>query len=404
MIGDYYSVLREAIEATGDNPADMRRVIYEVARAQLEKKLRAAHPPLSAQAIREEQDALEAAFRLIDAEAGIAEGKPPRAQPGRVASPSTDVDAAAQPFASGSQTGATTSDGFSILPPKTQPISLEPEVAATDRQSWRPGQQFRNRRIVGTLQVLLAVSVGGVVAGAGGYALMQAKSGRGEFGLPFLGRSPDQMHMDLAPGRRMDTASPADLKTEAFQHPLPTVYGVYALQNAKLTELRPATLFAEQAPGALAMVKEPSRVVLPHGQLAFIVFRRSLLSHAPERMAVSIVARVAQEATGGHASPTTAPVTNQWIIRRAVHELRVAPIKGQPEMVLVRHEQATFELTPGRYALLVADQAFDFLVAGRITDPAHCVERTHSTETIAYTDCVGGGRPSPARGGRASGP
>jgi hypothetical protein len=43
-------------------------------------------------------------------------------------------------------------------------------------------------------------------------------------------------------------------------------------------------------------------------------------------------------------------------------------------MVLLRPESEEFAFPPGRYELLLSGQAYDFVIAGDITDPAQCVE------------------------------
>jgi hypothetical protein len=64
---DYYSVLARAVLKTADDPA-ARKELYERARRFVVAELRKQNPQISAQAIRREQAALEAAVRRIEAE------------------------------------------------------------------------------------------------------------------------------------------------------------------------------------------------------------------------------------------------------------------------------------------------------------------------------------------------
>jgi len=44
-------------------------------------------------------------------------------------------------------------------------------------------------------------------------------------------------------------------------------------------------------------------------------------------------------------------------------------------------------LTPGRYALVLKGQAYDFSVAGNISDPRQCLERMAATNGQFYSPC-----------------
>ncbi len=80
--------------------------------------------------------------------------------------------------------------------------------------------------------------------------------------------------------------------------PLPTDYGVYALNDAKLSELN---LLQEQVPDKrIAMstpINQSSRTTLPDGKARFVVFRRDLVGSAPDRIEVRVVARVVRALT-----------------------------------------------------------------------------------------------------------
>jgi len=44
-------------------------------------------------------------------------------------------------------------------------------------------------------------------------------------------------------------------------------------------------------------------------------------------------------------------------------------------------------LPPGRYELVIDGQPYDFVVAGEVTDPAHCVEGVATVRGPAFYEC-----------------
>jgi len=44
-------------------------------------------------------------------------------------------------------------------------------------------------------------------------------------------------------------------------------------------------------------------------------------------------------------------------------------------------------LPPGRYVLVLKGQAYDFSVAGLVTDPRQCLERLAATNGQFYSEC-----------------
>ena len=175
----------------------------------------------------------------------------------------------------------------------------------------------------------------------------------------------------------------------ALPFPLPTDYGVYALNDAKLSEL---SLLQEQVPDKrIAMstpINQSSRTTLPDGKARFVVFRRDLVGSAPDRIEVRVVARVVRALTfdaKGKASFT--PISDAWNIRNLSYEFRVRPIPGNPEMLMVQAENPDFVLPAGRYVLALKNQGYDFTVAGKVTDPSQCLERTDAANGTFYSDC-----------------
>jgi len=56
-------------------------------------------------------------------------------------------------------------------------------------------------------------------------------------------------------------------------------------------------------------------------------------------------------------------------------------------MYELHSEDPALELTPGRYALIVKSQAYDFSVEGDPVDPRQCIERVVAVSGTFYTDC-----------------
>jgi hypothetical protein len=171
--------------------------------------------------------------------------------------------------------------------------------------------------------------------------------------------------------------------------PVPSDYGVYALSEGKLREL---DILPEQVPDKrVAMstpVTQPSRTTLPSNRVKFIVYRRDLASNAPERVDIRIVAQVKRSLTFDTKGKVTfVPVNDAWNIRNISQEFRVRPVAGHPEMLLIQPENANFELPAGRYVLVLKTQGYDFTIAGPVTDPAQCLERTEAANGTFYSDC-----------------
>ena len=56
-------------------------------------------------------------------------------------------------------------------------------------------------------------------------------------------------------------------------------------------------------------------------------------------------------------------------------------------MYELHSEDPTLELTPGRYALVLKNQAYGFSVEGETVDPKQCIERIVSSSGTFYSDC-----------------
>jgi hypothetical protein len=113
----------------------------------------------------------------------------------------------------------------------------------------------------------------------------------------------------------------------ALPFPLPNAYGVYALNDDQLIELEQiqATPVDPRIRSQLQITK-PARVVIDATKLAFVVFRRELVSSAPDKVSVRIASRIAHsmifDSTGK--PEVTTPATDTWLIREKGYDLRVS--------------------------------------------------------------------------------
>src|SRR5262249_35281608 len=115
--------------------------------------------------------------------------------------------------------------------------------------------------------------------------------------------------------------------------PLPTSFGIYALNDNKLTELEPLPISVPDPRVALsAEIKNPSAASISDHKPAFILFRRELLNNAPQKVVLRIVARTKREIKIVNGKTAVTTVEGVWRVRNISRELKVSPIPGQREM------------------------------------------------------------------------
>jgi hypothetical protein len=182
---------------------------------------------------------------------------------------------------------------------------------------------------------------------------------------------------------------PAVPPTTSSGVPLPSVYGVYAVSGGQLSELEPLIgRVPDQKVFMSTPVKTPSHTMLPDGRLAFVVYRRDIAANAPDRVPVRVIAKITRAMTFNSAGqPNTVPLDDQWTIRSASYEFRVAPVSESPEMLMIRPDNPDFVFPAGRYGLVLKGQAYDFTVAGPITEAVQCLERFEAANGAFYTEC-----------------
>jgi hypothetical protein len=373
---EYALILSRMINTVKEDPSQLRLTIYEFARARLkldtswadeaERRRLSAALETAIQGVeefsarREEREQL----RPPVASAQIGSARPP-AEPPPASMPAIHR--------------ASTAPEEDILVPNR--VYMRPQV--------QPIVDVRTRSLISTLvRFCIGMLLFAAVAGLASY---KQRTG---LDLPSLSRLVWPQTRPSIPATPQQAAAPAEPKTavaatNALPFPVPSDYGVYAWSNSALSELY---LLPERVPDKrIAMstpVDQPSRTTIPDGKAKFVIFRRDLAGNAPERMEVRVVARVMRALTfDAKGKPTFSPISEAWNIRNVSYEFRVRPIAGNPEMLLVQSDKADFALPAGRYVLVLKDQGYDFTVAGKITEPSQCVERTDAANGTFYSEC-----------------
>ena len=368
---EYALILSRMINTVKDDPAEIRATIYEFARAKL--KLDTSW----AEAAERERlaSALEAAIHGVEAFSVRQEQTSLLGPPAPVARIAHGPPSAEQPSRSMTTVGSVTPASEDIfMPDRARPYA---EVRHVLEVRTSPLGPMLARFFVGML----------LFAGLAGLAYYKEK-------LPAI---VERLHLPGAADAPTVTQAtgPAEAKTSVPQQanspafPVPSDYGIYALSNGALSEL---SALSERVPdkriAVSTPINRPSRTTLPDGKAKFIIFRRDLAGNAPERIDVRVVARVVRASTfDARGKPSFVAVSDAWNIRNLSYEFRVRPIAGNPEMLLVQSENPDFVLPAGRYALVLKEQGYDFVVAGAVTDLSQCLERTDAVNGAFYSEC-----------------
>jgi hypothetical protein len=169
--------------------------------------------------------------------------------------------------------------------------------------------------------------------------------------------------------------------------PRPTDYGVYALADNVLTELR---LLPGRAPDVRVAISAafrlPGKVSLPNGHPEFIVFRRDAASNILERAEVRVIARIAHEFSADSPGKKLDD-SDAWVIRNFSYPYRASPVSDNPEMLKIHSGDPALQLPPGHYALILKNQSYYFSIEGDIVDSRQCIERVISTNGTFYSPC-----------------
>jgi hypothetical protein len=354
---DFSRVLLKTIESIKHDPAQFRNLIYEMARVHLQREAWHRNPPMNILELRRMMLELETAIERVETASSQEDSTPRLAPPAQ-----TEI------LSRGSLGSLSAADSFVVIDQGPSSRTRQPD------QTQIPPQLKAIMRL-GLVAALAAVIV--VVAVRQFHLFSSA---------PRTNVAVAQQNATGGEKTAQEKAVPPPL---APSGPLPSVYGVYAVNNGTLHELEALVgRVPDQRVFMSTTIKTPSHTILPDGRVTFIVYRREIASNAPERAAVRVIAKIARAMTFNKAGQaTTAKVDDTWTFRNVSFEFRVAPVSESAEMVSIRPENDDFTFPAGRYGLVIKGQAYDFTVAGPITEPAQCLEQVEAANGTFYYEC-----------------
>jgi hypothetical protein len=364
---DFALVLSRMIDAVNGDPQQLRTAVYELARHKLDEQAASEDPNEQNRLA----DALEAAIQGVETHfngMGPQALGAPGGQVPRLGAPADPVMAARTAAALDS---ARLDSGFEA--PRWQPRD-----AGSERQTLRKRRQFSAAWRY--LSVLAIVAVVGLAVQQRSHlmALLAPKTGSG-LDLPKTVAKP----VKVTPEQAQAEAAPPDDPL------LPKSYGVYAVSGGKLF---PLELLPGRAPDARvavsAAIPTPSRTVIPDPHIRFIVFRRDSATNALDHAEVRVIAKVAQAMSfDPNGKPIIAKGIDSWVIRNISIPYQTGPVPGHSDMYEVLGGDADKVLEPGRYALILKNEVYDFTIAGEIKDSRHCLESVAAVNGSFYSEC-----------------
>jgi hypothetical protein len=392
MPQEYYSVLARSIAAAGEDHSQLRGVIYQLARIELKTELSRRHEA----EMKEQVSALENAIKKIETD--IVENPALLTfTPGRVVNQEPE-EGLQQGVPAGRQ-GSREVIRPEVLPPidSRRPFEAEyswPRPALAQARGGlsvhQPDNQIRatfwwNIQVVAATLLGVAIYTVGETRGD----LLGLISGRAS-GETSLSRMATDDHSGQKVAALLATAANGHTNQTVAGAPLPTSYGVYAIDRGKLSDLSTLPIKVPDPRVAIsAPIAAPSSTTLPDGKVQFVAYRRDLKNNAPDRVTVRVVARVMQNLSFDKGKASTAKVDGSWAVRSKSYQMRVAPMGDNPEMIVIEPENSDFVFPAGRYAMVLQGTAYDFTVAGAITDMAQCLERTEALDVPIYSECRG---------------
>ncbi|MBH5399959.1 hypothetical protein HZZ13_19510 [Bradyrhizobium sp. CNPSo 4010] len=376
-------LLSERIREVSGDPRQMRDVVYELARVKLLEQFSHA----DAREARELQLVLEGAIREVERSFERSGTSAPAKAATASATNSLAVSIPVPPpipTPEGTASPAIPIDAETPRHPAAPPRSLD--------QSKRRGA-FNS--VVRLSAILLPVAVAGTAAvywprlktqltAISKVAPLSERAPNGPAPQPPAVQTPSVSEtVERAPDISKEPAPAAHPSM-----PLPTTFGVYALSEGQLHELKPVPgKIPDRRVAISAAINTPSVTTLPDGDVKFIVFRPDGGVDA-SGTEVRVIAKVSR-AMGVDATGKAAMVSagDSWVIRSMSYPYKVGPIDDQSRMLLLQPEQDGFTLAPGRYIVVVKGMGYDFTVAGPITDPNQCVERINAVNGAFYSPC-----------------
>ena len=164
---------------------------------------------------------------------------------------------------------------------------------------------------------------------------------------------------------------------QAESIPTPKFFGVYALYDGKLTELKRHSQSNNYqiSIGGHDVIQSVSNIKFPDCQkLKFILFSPQVANLTTNHFFVHVMATI-----------RNAPPPSFHLLTQTGWEFRVAPVPNQPQMVqLIGPELGT---SGGHLALMLNDGFYDYKITNKQPDPSACVERLVSYMGPSYQKC-----------------
>jgi len=371
---DFGIVLGRMLENLKSDPSELRNAAYELARIKLQKECWLRDPPLTVLEMRRALLALEVAIERV--EAGHSRADALLLQPSHCLIETQE-----------------------IIPPGSLTGPRDPPNAAEHT----PLAEYASSRLISTRLAVRAMSILKAVATATLAVALFVIVDRQFAFVRFPGETVASVTQNTArlgsepgSGAFAPVTGPHALGGGLPSMPasqsglaLPTVYGVYAINNGQLHEL---DLLPGRVPdprvAVSSAITKPAHTILPDGKIVFVVFRRDLTTNAPDRVAVRVIAKIAREMKFSKTGQViTTALDDLWVIRNRSYEFRVAPLSENPDMLVIQPENSDFVFPAGRHGLVLKGQAYDFSVAGPITQPAYCLERLEGANSTFYSEC-----------------
>ena len=274
---DFYSILQDAIKTAKHNSSQLRALVYERARFNLKRDILYGHSSMGLAELVQHVKDFELAVARIEANAEDDQPSPPQ----QTEWPDT--------------TETNSSNAVEILPAmRTAPryAELSPIRWSDNFQHVRLPEEFLRylrsaNRFIGFALLGMAF-VGAIVV-----LVMLWPLPKASHQIEMANKLPQVNGPAVKQSSSSENdPSPAEASTK-LPFPLPTSFGIYVLNDNKLTELEALPINVPDPRVALsAEIKTPSTVTISDHKPAFILFRRDLLNNAPQKVILRVVARM----------------------------------------------------------------------------------------------------------------
>lgn len=350
---DYYSLLLDTIKKTQNNSAQLRQLVYERMRFNFKRDLLFGHSTLGLADIVRHVNDFELAVTRIEANAAVEEPQ----QQDRVENEPTVSPVAGE------------IDVYT--PPKPIPPLYQNDDVIGDSYVLRQPRKISVYKVFGFSALGISI-LAAIIAVTVSVSQKPAVEAANEA-------------VKISAAVKQEIAS--QKKEKELPFPIPSSYGTYALSNNQLVALQTLPIGIPDPRVSLsAEFTKPSETTLNDAKPAFILFRRDLLNNAPQTLPLRVIARVMRETKIVDGKAAVTKIEHTWRIRNVSHELKVSPVRGQPEMIIAKATNDA-PLPAGRYSLVLNRVGYDFTIAGTEEAPEFCLEGFETSSGSIFTQC-----------------